>query len=185
MPENNTSGTKAVQLGFIYDSTRCVRCRTCETACKATRAVEPGLRWRWTGETWQGTFPEVTRTFLSASCMHCAEPACISVCPTDAISKTVDGVVRVDAEKCNGCRECLSACPYDVPQFGHDGIMQKCDYCRGPDTAPVCAAHCPTGALRYGDVSDHTAPDGKTAERYPGPTGPSLVILRYETGYGT
>ena len=166
-----------VQQGFIYDPTRCVRCRTCEAACKATRDVAPGLRWRWTEETWRGAFPDVTRAFLSLSCMHCAEPACLDACPTGAISKTADGVVLVDAEKCNGCRECLPACPYGVPQFGGDGLMQKCDYCTGLDMPPVCATHCPTGALSCGDVNACTVPGGKTAARYPGPAGPSLVIL--------
>jgi len=178
MNNMNGSGETTVQRGFIYDETRCVRCRTCEAACKATRAVEPGLRWRWTEETWRGTFPDVARTFLSMSCMHCAEPACLSVCLTGAISKTAEGSVIVDTEKCNGCRECRSACPYEVPQFGRDGIMQKCDYCTGFGGEPVCAAHCPTGALRHGDVNDFIAPDGKTATLYPGITGPSLIILK-------
>jgi anaerobic dimethyl sulfoxide reductase subunit B (iron-sulfur subunit) len=179
---NNSSKVEIlpVQRGFIYDQSRCVRCRTCEAACKSTRHVEAGLRWRMTKEAWKGEFPDVKRTFLSFSCMHCAEPACLSVCPTGAISKrSEDGLVLVDHDKCNGCQECFSACPYGVPQFGQDGTMQKCDYCIGLGAEPVCAVHCPTGALSFGDINIRPEGlNGKTAEQYPGPTRPSLIILR-------
>jgi anaerobic dimethyl sulfoxide reductase subunit B (iron-sulfur subunit) len=168
-----------VQLGFIYDETRCIRCRTCEAACKGTRNVEPGLFWRRVLDTWQGDFPDVRITFLSMACMHCAEPACMSVCPTGAIVKRdEDGLVLVDSEKCNGCRECLSACPYGIPQLGKDGKMQKCDYCTGLDTEPVCAVHCPSGALSFGDINKKPEIKGKTSGRYSGPTNPSLIILK-------
>lgn len=176
---NNGVGDMPVQRGFIYDESRCVRCRTCEAACKGTRNTEPGLHWRRVLETWQGEFPDVGRTFLSLSCLHCAEPACMSVCPTGAIRKrTEDGLVLVDSEKCNGCRECLAACPYDVPQFGQDGRMQKCDYCTGAGIEPACAIHCPTGALGFGDINRQPETSGKISHRYPGPTGPSLIVLK-------
>jgi anaerobic dimethyl sulfoxide reductase subunit B (iron-sulfur subunit) len=168
-----------VQMGFIYDESRCVRCRTCEAACKGTCHTETGVRWRWLADTWHGEFPNVSRIFLSRSCMHCAEPACMSVCPTGAITKrTEDGIVLVDREKCNGCKECLSACPYGVPQFGQDGTMQKCDYCTGLGTEPTCAAHCPVGALSFGDINRSSEITGKISGRYPGPTVPSLIIVK-------
>ena len=142
------------QLGFIYDATRCVRCRTCETACKTVRGVEPGMFWRKLVDTWSGTFPDVRRTFLSAACRHCAEPACLEACTVGAISRTPDGFVLVDRGLCNGCGDCVSACPFGIPQIGRDGKMQKCDYCTGIGEDPVCAVHCPTGALQFGDVGD-------------------------------
>jgi anaerobic dimethyl sulfoxide reductase subunit B (iron-sulfur subunit) len=180
MNNSNMIEDMPVQLGFIYDQSRCVRCRTCEAACKSARNIEAGLYWRKTQEAWQGEFPEVKRTFLSISCMHCAEPACMSICPTGAIYKrSEDGLVLVDDEKCNGCKECFTACPYGMPQFGQDGKMQKCDYCTGLGSEPFCAVHCPTGALRFGDINApiETA-KGKISERYPGPTRPALIILK-------
>jgi Fe-S-cluster-containing dehydrogenase component len=84
---------------------------------------------------------------------HCIEPACAGVCPTGAISKRdTDGAVLVDKALCIGCRACLDACPYNVPQFGTDGLMQKCDMCLGEETntlriKPPCVSTCPTGAL--------------------------------------
>jgi Fe-S-cluster-containing dehydrogenase component len=87
--------------------------------------------------------------------MHCENAPCIPACPTGAISKRVeDGIVLVDRAKCNGCKECLPACPYDVPQFGKDGIMQMCDYCTGISSNPVCTSSCPAEALFFGKLDD-------------------------------
>jgi anaerobic dimethyl sulfoxide reductase subunit B (iron-sulfur subunit) len=111
--------------------------------------------------------------------MHCGQPACETVCPTGAISKRVeDGIVVVDRDKCNGCQECFSACPYDVPQFGSDGTMQKCDFCLGQGGEPACVAHCLTEALNYGTIENPSdLAMGKVAEKLAGPTDPSMIIL--------
>jgi anaerobic dimethyl sulfoxide reductase subunit B (iron-sulfur subunit) len=84
--------------------------------------------------------------------MHCHEPACVEVCPEEAISKRPeDGIVVVDREACIACGTCFEACPFEVPQFGEDEVMQKCDICvdeRDSNTdAPPCVATCPTEAL--------------------------------------
>jgi anaerobic dimethyl sulfoxide reductase subunit B (iron-sulfur subunit) len=96
----------AKQLGFYYDSGRCVQCHTCEVACKSANNIEKGINWRRVLETWDGEFPKVTRSFLSLSCLHCAKPACLTSCPTEAISKRPeDGIVVVDKDNCNGCKD--------------------------------------------------------------------------------
>ena len=168
------------QYGFYYDAGRCIQCRTCEMSCKGTRDIEPGVKWRRVVETWDGEYPDVTRTFFSLACMHCEKPACAAVCPTGAIIKRAeDGIVVVDRDKCNGCQDCLSACPYGVPQFGVDGIMQKCDFCIETGRKPACAVSCPAEALRYGTIDDllEIAPD-KTTERMDGATEPSIIIVK-------
>lgn len=167
------------QYGFYYDADRCIQCRTCELACKSAHNTEPGIKWRRVTETWGGTYPDVTRTFFSLACMHCEEPACVAVCPTEAISKRVDdGIVVVDTNTCNGCRDCFSACPYSVPQFAKDGTMQKCDYCTGIGREPACVEHCPTEALRYGTMEELSRLAAeKGAQKLAGPTGPSLFIF--------
>jgi anaerobic dimethyl sulfoxide reductase subunit B (iron-sulfur subunit) len=166
------------QYGFFYDVSRCVQCRTCEVACKSFRNVEPGLKWRRVVETWSGEFPNITRTFLSLACMHCVKPACAAVCPTGAIIKRAeDGIVVVDRDKCNGCQECFYACPFGIPQFGHDGIMQKCDFCIESGGEPACAASCPAEAIHYGTMEGLAElATGKSAERLTGPTEPSIFI---------
>lgn len=103
----------------------------------------------------------------SVACQHCAEPACMEVCPEGAISKGNDGIVRVDGEKCVGCRSCGDACPYAVPQFPDDGEgkMVKCDLCVGryamEKEEPPCVATCPTHALKLVKMNRE---EKKTAE---------------------
>jgi anaerobic dimethyl sulfoxide reductase subunit B (iron-sulfur subunit) len=166
------------QNGFYYDAGRCIQCRTCEVACKSANNIEPGVKWRRVIETWGGNYPDVTRTFFSLACMHCEEPACIAICPTGAIRKRVeDGIVVVDKDKCNGCQDCFTACPYDVPQFGKDGKMQKCDYCTGIAREPACVESCPAEALYAGTIDDLLEmAKGKTARKMDGATKPSIVI---------
>jgi len=112
--------------------------------------------------------------------MHCGKPTCIEACPTGAISKRAeDGIVVVDGDKCNGCQDCLSACPYVVPQFGDNGIMQKCDCCAELGIEPVCAVSCPAEALNFGTLDELLEmATGKATRRMDGPTEPSVIIVR-------
>ena len=139
------------QLGFIFIRENCIQCHACEIACKSWRNVELGVKWRRVENIWEGAYPKVKCFSVSVSCMHCIEPACMEACPEDAISKRKeDGIVLVDGEKCVGCRACFEACPFNVPQFGRDAKMQKCNMCmdqRATGEDPPCVGTCPTGAL--------------------------------------
>src|SRR5512136_512899 len=167
------------QYGFYFNADRCVQCHTCEVACKSMRDIEPGIKWRRVVDIWGGVYPNVTRASFALACMHCGKPACIEVCPTGAVSKRgEDGIVVVDREKCEGCRDCFSACPYGVPQFGDNGIMQKCDFCAGTNPKPACVASCPTEALKSGTLDELLEmAKGKAARRMDGPTEPSVIIV--------
>ena len=139
---------------FGHDPERCIKCFSCETACKQWRGIAPGtFKLRRVYEVATGTFPQVDRTFHSAACQHCPEPPCVDACPLGAIIKTEpDGIVVVEAGKCDGCRKCLDACPFGVPDFDDKGILQLCDLCldrRTQGKRPICSDACPTGALTY------------------------------------
>jgi anaerobic dimethyl sulfoxide reductase subunit B (iron-sulfur subunit) len=110
--------------------------------------------------------------------MHCEKPACVSSCSAGVIRKRdIDGIVVVDVEKCDGCRDCAVACPYHVPQFGKDGKMQKCDFCTGIHSGPACVESCPTEALGYGLLDELLKRPGKTNKLMDGNTKPSIVIV--------
>jgi anaerobic dimethyl sulfoxide reductase subunit B (iron-sulfur subunit) len=140
------------QLGFKYVVENCIQCHACEVACKSWRGVELGVNWRKVENIWSGSYPNVTCQSVSVSCMHCLEPACLEVCPVGAISqRSKDGIVVVDRNACISCGACHEACPINVPQYGKDKAMQKCDMCVGQRTTdtdvPPCVDTCPTKAL--------------------------------------
>lgn len=147
----------AKQLGFSIDTAKCIKCWSCEVACKQWNEIPAGtIARRKVYEESEGSFPAVKRTFYSFSCMHCATPACAEKCPAGAISKREeDGIVVVDKEVCIGCQTCATACPFGVPQY-IDKKMDKCDCCIGngitPGNSPHCVLACTTKALQFGEM---------------------------------
>jgi anaerobic dimethyl sulfoxide reductase subunit B (iron-sulfur subunit) len=166
------------QLGFYLDLDRCVQCHACEVACKAHNEVELGITWRQVVGIWVGHYPDLIHRTITYACMHCGLPDCLEACPTGAITKRIeDGIVLVDRDLCNGCEACAEACPYGVPQFGQDGIMQKCDLCVDRLTQgkqPVCIGTCPSEALRFGTLEEMAKLP--SAHQLEGPSQPSMLI---------
>jgi anaerobic dimethyl sulfoxide reductase subunit B len=144
---------KTEAYAFSHDPQRCIKCYTCEIACKQWRGTAPGqVGLRRVYETATGVFPQVTRTFHSVACMHCSDAPCIAACPEGAISKRQDGVVTVEAAACDGCGACLGACPFGAAQVDSSGVLQLCDLCSDrlvDGKRPICADSCPTQALRW------------------------------------
>lgn len=161
------------QYGWNIDLTRCVGCHACSVACKAENNTAPqwtygspasdlvvrngkavAVNYREVLYVEGGTFPAPTRTFVTMSCNHCAEPACLKSCPVEAISKRdSDGIVLIDYEACIGCKYCLWACPYGAPKFNEaTKKVEKCTFCVQRLEAglkPACVTTCAGRALNF------------------------------------
>ena len=130
------------------DLEKCVGCRTCEMVCSAKHvgAISPyRSRIKIVREKeWEGV-PMV--------CAQCEDPQCAAICPVKAISRDDKmGVVKVDYDKCIGCRMCVAACPFGAMNF--DSVTKqvaKCDLCDGD---PECVKFCFYKTLTYVDESE-------------------------------
>lgn len=166
------------QLGFYLDLDRCIQCHACEVACKAFNNIEPGITWRKVISLWAGSYPDLIHRTITFTCLHCAEPTCKDVCPTKAIIKrSEDGIVLVDSNLCNGCGDCADACPYGIPQFDQNGILQMCDLCFGrldQDQQPVCVTTCPGEALHFGPLEELAKKN--STHILAGPNKPSMLV---------
>ena len=129
----------------------------CEVACKQWHGIKAGtikLRRVEVLQALSRMLPGHSFSFLQALRQS-------SVCgrlPQGAISKRIeDGIVVVDRSKCIGCRACLDACPFGIPQYDEDGTMRKCDMClerMETGQKPICVATCPTQALKWGTMEE-------------------------------
>lgn len=167
-------------LGILYDSTLCIGCNACMTACKDANAMEPefsGDQRIWDNpqdlsantlniikKFSDGTGEKKDRAqngyaFIKRQCLHCVDPSCATACPVSALKKDErTGIVTYDKNVCIGCRYCQVACPYNIPKFQWSDPypeIVKCQLCshliaRGGFSA--CCAVCPTGASLFGPV---------------------------------
>lgn len=162
--------------GMLNDSARCVGCKACQSACKIENKLPMDSTLGDAAQFGQPIFDsprELTEntytliqlhqddagkpTFVKRQCMHCVDPACQSACIVGALKKQPTGDVKYDGGMCMGCRYCMVACPYNVPQFEwHKAIpvIRKCTLCsetklkEGKPTA--CSTACPAGAIVFG-----------------------------------
>ncbi|MDR0515380.1 MAG: 4Fe-4S dicluster domain-containing protein [Coriobacteriaceae bacterium] len=177
------------QLGFYFDMTSCIGCKTCQIACRDRNNLYGlGEIFRRVETYEEGKYPAIRYFSTSDSCNHCERPACMAVCPVKAISKVPDsGEVIIDPEMCIGCKSCVSECPYGEPVFiESEGVVRKCDSClplRDKGELPTCVAACPMRALDFGPLDELEKRYGSglvsSVKVLPSPdtTGPSLRIL--------
>ncbi|MCB8933392.1 MAG: 4Fe-4S binding protein [Chthonomonadaceae bacterium] len=135
---------------FYIDPSRCIGCNACVAAC-AECDTHAGVSMIHLEAIEREDSVQTTPVI----CMHCEEPACAMVCPSDAIKRTPDGVVQTSLKpRCIGCTNCVYACPFGVPKYeAAIDQMMKCDMCYDRTSVgkkPMCATVCPSQALMYG-----------------------------------
>ena len=145
MPEQAT--VESVERRVVLDLDRCIECKSCMASCYYGHGRMAGVQ-----------FVDIGPAVLPIVCRQCDDPACVEVCPADAMQRDERGVVSRGIFSCRGCGSCARACPFGVlslEMVGHQ--IAKCDLCedrleRGLD--PRCVAVCPTGALRFATAQE-------------------------------
>mgnify|MGYP001027956800 CR=1 FL=1 len=156
---------------FVIDVRKCSGCYSCQLVCKdehcgndwmpyAKPQPDIGHFWGRLDEYVRGAMPQVKISYVFVPCQHCANAPCIKACPLeDTLYRRDDGLVIIDPKKCNGCKKCISACPYKAIYFNDAlNITQKCTGCahlldRGWKE-PRCTDVCAHGAIKFGEEKD-------------------------------
>ena len=160
-------------VGVLHDSSLCIGCRRCEEACATVNnrpapatpfddlsVLDKKRRPSVDSYTVVNKYsPEAAprAVYRKQQCNHCQEPACASACFVKAFTKNPDGSVTYDPSLCVGCRYCMIACPFNVPAYDYDKVINplvhKCTLCAPrlkEGKEPGCVESCPTGALLFG-----------------------------------
>lgn len=155
------------QYGLVIDVRRCIGCRTCMLACKMINRLPEGvfrmkvynLDGKISGDRAKRKGDKYELSWQPVTCMHCASPSCLEVCPAKAITKDLKGIVSIDDNLCIGCGSCTDTCPYNVPsQMKEYEKADKCDLCKNrvySGKPPMCVQCCPGRAITFGVVSDN------------------------------
>src|SRR5256714_10696493 len=171
----------AEAVGFFPDTPICIGCKACQVAGHQWNALPAGrlglpvlsgnsydntgsfsdVNWRHVKFIEQFS-PDPNRTeaawlMMSDVCKHCVNAPCLDVCPTGAILRTEFDTVYINEPACNGCRDCISACPFGVIHMSDSKhVAQKCTFCYDRlkhDLTPACAQACPTQSIRFGPLN--------------------------------
>jgi len=102
---------------MVIDLHKCIGCYSCMISCKQEHFLPPEIFFSRVLVGESGRYPSVQKVVYPVLCNHCAEPACVDVCPTGATKQRGDGIVTVDPDICIGCRSCLIACPYQQRSY--------------------------------------------------------------------
>jgi formate dehydrogenase iron-sulfur subunit len=198
--------------GFFTDTSICIGCKACEVACKEWNQLQ-GNSPQFLADSFDNTgqldaqnwrhvkfieqVPDQSATagngaawlMMSDVCKHCNQASCMEVCPTGAIIRTEFNTVFIQQDVCNGCRNCVSACPYGVIGMNQQtGTAHKCTLCYDRlqgGLEPACAKACPTQSIQFGPLADlQKAADVRVATLHSQGVQQAQLYGRDETVYG-
>jgi len=100
---------------LVMDMDLCVRCGNCSLACHKIHGQSRLMRRGVHVTRLEAPRASAIQSALSPEvCMHCADPECLTGCPTGAIGRFDLGQVDIDPKTCIGCGDCATQCPYNA-----------------------------------------------------------------------
>jgi Fe-S-cluster-containing dehydrogenase component/CRP-like cAMP-binding protein len=100
---------------LVMDMDLCVRCGNCSLACHKIHGQSRLMRRGVHVTRLEAPRISAVQSMLSPEvCMHCADPECLTGCPTGAIGRFDLGQVDIDPKTCIGCGDCATQCPYNA-----------------------------------------------------------------------
>ncbi len=129
---------------LLTDNSLCRDCQACVLGCSLWHEGEcnPSL------SRVSVTKDMAKYKFEISVCKQCETPACVAVCPSEALVIDNQGIVILLEDNCTKCGNCMEACPYNAIFFNaNQNRYIKCDMCVGRAEGPLCAILCPAGAI--------------------------------------
>jgi len=100
----HTHEVEEESVGMLFDATKCVGCRACQSACKVSNNLPPDQVTANGGvydapNDLNGSTKNIIKAFaegdqhayMKQQCMHCVDPSCVSVCMMGALHKEGHG----------------------------------------------------------------------------------------------
>ncbi len=127
---------------LVIDPVKCKGCHSCEITCATWNEGECNINLSRIRVV--SYLKEVF--FVPMVCLQCEEAFCALVCPVNALHRDAEkGIVKLNKDKCIGCKLCLVACPFGNMSFARN-TSSKCELCDGD---PMCVKSCQWKALTY------------------------------------
>jgi len=103
---------------MTIDLQSCIGCASCSVTCKNENNTDTGMNWMHFIQNETGVFPNVSYEFIPTLCNHCDNAPCVKACPVTAMYKDEEtGLTLHSADKCIGCKACMTSCPYGVISY--------------------------------------------------------------------
>lgn len=148
---------------LVCDPSKCVGCEICMQACSASKE-----------KTFNPLYSRIHTVHLdmmgepiynmSIACHHCDDPACVKVCPREALSideETGGIIVNTNFEAPHSCHVpcgwCWITCEFGAAIFDPKLSMTAiCDLCPEDrvDREPPCVRSCPKDALSLATIDE-------------------------------
>lgn len=136
---------------YLFDSTQCVACRSCQVTCKQWNELAAEEQVPTNRGTYQNP-PDLSHTqwvlirfkeaeredgslawnFARNSCRHCLDAPCKQAAENPesiVIDEATGAVIFTEGTKNESYRKIRLACPSDIPRRGPDGQLYKCTMC--------------------------------------------------------
>jgi Fe-S-cluster-containing hydrogenase component 2 len=126
------------------DAEKCVACQLCEYACSYTKNGDYNV---YRSRIRTVRVDEILVTAIA--CRTCENAPCVIACTRDALTQDPEtGIIRLDANRCNGCAWCIEACEFGAITINpQTKLAEFCNQCEDVEDGPQCVKWCPKEAL--------------------------------------